>query len=60
MKLRANYVACCVCLNLQGDRIPMVTIVKGYAVCEEHIQLVSAPGFDIFRLRSDSPRHRSV
>jgi len=59
MKLRANYAACCVCFNLTGKRVRMFTMVKGYAVCEEHVQLVSAPGFDIFRLRSD-PTLKSV
>jgi hypothetical protein len=32
----------------------MATIVKGYAVCDEHVELVSRPDFDIFHLRGES------
>jgi hypothetical protein len=28
----------------------MTTIIKGYAVCDEHVALVSQPHFDIFSL----------
>lgn len=46
-------IRCCVCLN-QGRRTAMATIVKGYAVCDEHVELVSRPDFDIFHLRGES------
>jgi hypothetical protein len=43
---------CCICLNREAGRVQAVTIVKGYAVCEEHVELVSNPGFDIFKIKS--------
>ena len=48
-----NWVACAVCLNQSGKRVKMATIIKGYAVCEDHIDIVSAPGFDVYMLRTD-------
>lgn len=27
---------CCVCLNMTGTLVPMVTIVGGYALCADH------------------------
>jgi hypothetical protein len=48
-----NFCACCVCFILMGKRVPMFTIIKGHAVCEEHMVLAAAPRFDVFRLRSD-------
>lgn len=41
---------CCICLNRGGERKAADTIVKGYAVCEAHVALVSRPEFDIFKL----------
>jgi len=41
---------CCICLNQRKDRLPATTIVGGYAVCDEHIELAGAPGFSIFKL----------
>jgi hypothetical protein len=41
---------CCICLNFSGDLIQAVTIIKGYAVCDEHVDLVSRGEFDIFKL----------
>lgn len=46
----ANFIACCICLNQRGERVPHSTVVKGYAVCDQHISLVSQPEFDIFTL----------
>lgn len=43
------HISCCICLN-QGRRTQMTTIIKGYAVCDEHVALVSQPHFDIFSL----------
>ena len=45
-----THISCCVCLN-RGKRVSAVSVVKGYAVCSEHVDLVAKPGFDIFRLR---------
>jgi hypothetical protein len=42
-------ISCCVCLN-RGKRESAATIVKGYAVCGEHVALVALPDFDIFHL----------
>jgi hypothetical protein len=44
----APFIACCICLNQRGERVPYSTIIKGYAVCDQHISLVSQPEFDIF------------
>lgn len=41
---------CCVCLNQRKERLPATTIVKGYAVCDDHIELVGHTGFSIFKL----------
>lgn len=46
----APFVACCICLNQRGERVPYVTVIHGYAVCEQHVSLVSQPEFDIFTL----------
>jgi hypothetical protein len=46
------HINCAVCFN-RGKRTKddeELTIVKGYAVCADHVQLVSQPGFDIFSL----------
>jgi hypothetical protein len=43
---------CCVCLN-QNRWTPATTIIKGYACCDEHVELVSRPDFDIFHLRAE-------
>lgn len=40
---------CAICLQ-QGKKVPAFTVIKSYAVCEAHVQLVSKPGFDIFNL----------
>jgi len=44
------FIACCICLNQRGVREPMTTIIKGYAVCDQHRSLVSQPEFDIFTI----------
>jgi hypothetical protein len=43
-------ISCCLCLNIKGKRIPATTIVKGYAVCDDHIAVAAEPHFDIMRL----------
>jgi hypothetical protein len=40
---------CCVCLN-QGRRVEFTTVVRGYAVCDAHVELASRPDFTIFSL----------
>jgi hypothetical protein len=49
-------IGCCLCLNIKGKRVAASTIVKGYAVCDDHIMVVAEPHFDIMRLaRRRSP-----
>lgn len=43
---------CCVCLNQRKERLAATTIVSGYAVCDEHIELAGSPKFSIFNLGS--------
>jgi len=46
------HINCAVCFN-QGKRTKddeELTIVKGYAVCVDHVRLVAQPNFDIFSL----------
>jgi hypothetical protein len=50
-------ISCCLCLNIKGKRVPATTIVKGYAVCDDHVMVVAEPHFDLFRL---SRRARAV
>lgn len=42
---------CAICLNQREQRVPATTIVRGYAVCDEHVELAGAPGFDIQKVR---------
>jgi hypothetical protein len=44
-------IGCAVCLNIKGDRRQATTIVSGFAVCDEHVELASHPEFSIWRLR---------
>jgi hypothetical protein len=53
------FTACAICFTQRGERVPHTTIVKGYAVCAGHIDLVSQPEFDIFTLISQTPIRRS-
>lgn len=46
-----QFIACAICLNIKGKRIPMTTMVRGYAVCADHVNLVANPQFDIFSIR---------
>jgi hypothetical protein len=53
---------CCVCIN-RGNfrRDPRgITVIKGYAACPDHIELVSHPGFDVFMLSAAHETRRSV
>ena len=54
------FTACCICLNQRGVREPMSTIIKGYAVCDRHVSLVSQPEFDIFTIIKTIPTGRPV
>ena len=49
----APVIHCCCCLNLSGNAVPAETIVNGYAVCDEHVDLASHPKFDIFALKKE-------
>lgn len=51
-----NYIACCVCLNIRGERTPAVTTIRGYSVCDQHRALASHPEFDIFTVRGKTVR----
>lgn len=46
-------ISCCICLNQRGKRLPATTIVSGYAVCDEHVELAGAPGFSIHKIRGE-------
>lgn len=46
-----NKIHCAVCVN-QGKMVAAITIVKGYASCAQHVELVSKPDFDIFQLKT--------
>jgi hypothetical protein len=51
-KIEEVTVHCCVCLNIDNSKqVPAFSVVKGYAVCESHVPLVSQPGFDIFSIQ---------
>lgn len=50
-QIEAVTVHCAICLQ-QGKTKTAFTVVKGYAVCEPHVQLVSKQGFDIFQLQT--------
>lgn len=43
-------IGCCVCLNIKGQRVAASTVVAGYAVCDEHIELAGRPDFSIWHL----------
>jgi hypothetical protein len=47
-------ISCCLCLNIKGKRVAATTIVKGYAVCDDHIQVAAEPRFDLFRMTRSS------
>lgn len=49
-------IGCCVCLNRGGKRVEATTVVKGYAVCANHVDLVSQPEFDIFAIGKQERR----
>lgn len=48
-----NTIGCCICLNQQRKRLAATTVVSGYAVCDEHVELAGAPGFSIHKIRGD-------
>jgi len=43
-------ISCCVCLNVKGKRVPATTVVKGYAVCDNHITVACAPNFNLWEM----------
>jgi hypothetical protein len=45
------HISCAICLN-RGQRTPATTLIKGYAVCDPHVSLVSQPEFDIFAIQA--------
>ncbi len=47
-----NKIHCAICLN-RGKMVAAITVVKSYAVCKQHVELVSKPGFDIWQLHSE-------
>jgi hypothetical protein len=55
-----SFIACCICLNQTGERVPYITIIKGYAVCDHHRSLVSQPEFDIFTITTPLGGRRPV
>lgn len=49
---------CCVCINRgKFGRDPRgITVVKGYAACPDHIELVSHPAFDVMNAAHETRR----
>ena len=45
------FIGCAVCLNIKAHRTPATNIIKGYSVCDEHVDLADRPGFNIFNLK---------
>lgn len=46
---------CCICLFLPGKSYNAITIIDGYAVCEDHIGYVQGGNwFSILRLARDN------
>lgn len=41
---------CCLCLNGPEGRVPAVTMIKGYAVCERHVVVIRKHDFDFAAL----------
>jgi hypothetical protein len=52
-------VHCCICVN-QGKQTEYETVVNGYAVCADHMELVSQPGFDIMSLLLQRRERRAL
>jgi hypothetical protein len=48
MAKQVNFVACSPCFVLKEKRVECVTVLNGYAVCENCIALVSDPNFSIW------------
>ena len=40
---------CCICLNLSTKRVEAITLMHGYAVCEEHMDVIKHHDFDFSR-----------
>lgn len=47
---------CCICLNISGDLVPAITLVHGYAVCENHVKVVQRNDFDFNRIVLNAKR----
>jgi hypothetical protein len=52
-----HFISCAVCLNLKGLRCQADTVVKGYSVCDEHVELVSNPNFNIATLKPQDKKN---
>lgn len=37
---------CCLCLNGPEGKVPAVTMINGYAVCEKHVVVIRNHDFD--------------
>lgn len=42
-------VHCCICLNL-GKRVEAITSIRGYMICEEHVELVQNRDFNFLSI----------
>jgi hypothetical protein len=47
---KANPIHCCICLNGSEGRVPAITMIKGYAVCEKHVVVIRNHDFDFSAL----------
>ena len=41
---------CCICLNSDAGRVPAITMINGYAVCEDHVKVIKNHDFDFAAL----------
>ena len=49
-------IGCCLCLNIAGAHIAAVTIINGYACCDEHISVLSSEFSDFAQLVNRTKR----
>jgi hypothetical protein len=51
---------CCLCLNGSQGRVPAVLLVKGYAVCDTHVDVIRKPDFDFIKLLQLGKRNQNL
>jgi hypothetical protein len=45
-----NWTACSVCFVQKSKRVKAVCVINGLSACEDHVELVSQPTFNIIAL----------